>query len=228
MQSAISEIDMSNATTNLKFSLFLAAIPTALVIAGLSLAYSSRSSDTVDKGSQKLVTSSAPVAIAELPSAQSRVLSLAAHRGMRPAFVPSGGETAPSLMQLHKNMANARAKQADRDRIMGELDRQHLAEPIDAQWSAQSESAVQSASTQPVMIQSGLKPQGVSTDCRSTTCRISARFADSSDAESWASILITQMSGTMLQAKTAVMPLPDGSSEVRIYGVRKQIQAPRD
>jgi len=218
---------MSTKTTNLKFSLFLAAIPATLVIAGLSLAYSSRSSDTVDKGSQQAAPSAVSTSVAELPPAQSPVLGLAANRGMRPAFIPTGGETAPSLIQLHKNMANARTKQADRDRIMGELDRQHLAEPIDAQWSAQSESAVQSVSTQPVMLQSGLKPQGVSTDCRSTTCRISARFADSGDAESWASIMITEMSGTMLQAKTAVMPLPDGSSEVRIYGVRKQVQAPR-
>jgi hypothetical protein len=222
MPSATTEIDMSIATTNLKFSLFLAAIPAALVIAGLSLAYSSRSTDKIDVGSQKIAAPAASTAVAELPPTQSPVLSMAGHGGMRPAFNPSGIETAPSLMQLHKTIASNRAKQGDRDRLLGEMDSKHLAEPVDAQWSAQSESAVQSASAQPVMVQSGLKPRDVSIDCRSSTCRISASFIESDDAKSWASMLVTQMGASMSQAKVAVIPRADGSSEVRIYSSRKQ------
>jgi hypothetical protein len=71
------------------------------------------------------------------------------------------------------------------------------------------------------MSQSGLKPQDFDTDCRSSTCRISARFAESPDAESWATMMVTEMAGTISQARMAVTQLPDGSSEVRIYGARQ-------
>jgi hypothetical protein len=126
------------------------------------------------------------------------------------------------LTKLHKNTADIRAEQANRDRLVAELDRQHKAESIDTAWSAQSETAILSTSIDPLMSQSGLMPKDLSADCRSSTCRISARFAESTDAQSWATMMVTQMAGTMSQARMAVMQLPDGSSEVRIYGARKQ------
>jgi hypothetical protein len=128
-----------------------------------------------------------------------------------------------ALAQLHSSMAPTPATQvAERDRVVADLDSQHQAESIDALWSATSEQSVVAASVAPVMAQAGYKPQDVATDCRSRTCRISARFESSTEARGWADRLLTQMAGTISQAKVAVLPRDDGSFEVRVYGARMQ------
>jgi hypothetical protein len=224
MNSATSEIAMSNAAATSKFSFYQAVIPAGiLILSGLSLAYSLQAGGT---NASNAVASPEPVAIAQSPYpepiANRQAEVIAARSNTRsPAFNSSAGETAPDLMRLHKRIADARAEQADSVRLMAEIDRLHKAEPVDAAWSAQSETAVLSTTTQPLLAQSGLKPQDLATDCRSSTCRISARFAQSTDAESWAQMMVTEMAGTMSQARMAVVQLPDGSSEVHIYGVRK-------
>ncbi len=97
----------------------------------------------------------------------------------------------------------------------------HVAEPLDATWSARSEVDILAASIKPVMARGGLRPHDLATDCRSKTCRISASFDRSADARKWATMLVTQLGGTLSQVKMTVLPEPDGGSEVRIYGVRR-------
>lgn len=215
---------MSSTATTSKFSFSKVVIPAGiLILSGLSLVYSLRAGTAPSNTASSSRTAMAQPQYADpQPTANNQVQGIAARLAARsPAYRPNADETAPDLMRLHKHIADTRAGQADGVRLMAEIDRLHRAEPIDAAWSAQAETTVLSTTTQPLVVQSGLKPQDIATDCRSSTCRISARFAEPTDAQSWATMMITEMAGTMSQAKMAVVTLPDGSSEVRIYGARK-------
>lgn len=216
---------MSNAASTSKFSFYRVGIPAGvLILSGLSFFYSMRSDGNASASPANLPVSNlvAQPTRAELESADRSANAIDPQRNVRaPAFRPTTEETAPALMRLHQRIADARSHQAESKRLMAEIDRQHNVESIDAAWSAQAETAVLSTSINPLMSQSGLKPQDFDTDCRSSTCRISAKFAQSADAESWAMMMVTEMAGTISQARMAVTQMPDGSSEVRIYGARK-------
>lgn len=130
-------------------------------------------------------------------------------------------DLATGFAKLHAGMATSPVKVADRDRLIAELDNKHEAETIDPVWSATLEQSLETASQAQVMAQAGFNPKDVSTDCRSKSCRISARFDNSSEARDWADRLLTQMAGSIGQARVAVLPQADGSFEVRVYGVRR-------
>jgi hypothetical protein len=222
---------MSSVATTSKFSFYQIALPAVVVLlSGLSLAYSFGASGdiAIGAGNQPVADSSASVVAAEEHAPETASLPdnyssrFAARYAARPPTSRQAADTSPALMLLHQNMADARGKKIDRDRSISELDHAHTTEPVDVSWSASSEADILSAAIEPVMLESGLQPKGIATDCRSNTCRISARFAESGDAQSWAGMLITQLGGTLSQVKMTVLPLPDGSSEVRIYGARKQ------
>jgi hypothetical protein len=215
---------MSNVTAKPKPSFFQIAMPVGvLLLSGLSVAYWARG------GAQVTPPPTLPADTAQAETAAPAPEGLSdrlAHLGARGAALSNGDRAVTddlpaSLAQLHASMNNAQAKRGDRDRIVAELESNHKAEPIDAAWSSQSEVNILSATTTKVMTQAGFKPQDVATDCRSKTCRISARFADSGDAEDWGDRLVTQMGPTLSQVKTTVIKLPDGSSEIRMYGARK-------
>jgi len=216
---------MSSVAATSKFSFTKVVIPAGvLILSGLSLFYSLGASESASKEApapDSLTIQEAPtVAPSSAPVAQAS--GIPNRLEARPAYRPVAGLTAPSLMSLHKRFAEASARQAEDARLMAEIEHLHQAEPIDAGWSAQAETAVLSTTTDTLMAQSGLKPQDFDTDCHSKTCKISARFKESTDAQSWATMMVTELAGTMSQARVAVTQLPDGSSEVRIYGSRKE------
>ena len=130
-------------------------------------------------------------------------------------------DLATGLAALHAGTANTPVKTADRDRLIAELDQRHEAETIDPEWSATLEQGIEVASGAQVMAQAGFHPKDVSTECRSKSCRISARFDNSGEARDWADRLLTQMAGSIGQARVAVLPQADGSFEVRVYGARR-------
>jgi len=219
---------MSSSLATSRFSFFQIALLAAVVIlASLSLAYSIQGGEKIGGGNQIVAKAPGSVAISQSPYPEPR-LAINPHVGapgfpvgIRPTrFNPTPSEIPLILAQMHKNIADIRAQHGDPVHQIAELDRSHAAESVDAKWAAQSEAEILSASIQPVMTDAGLKPQGIEADCRSSTCRVSARFADASDANSWATMLVTQMGGTLSQVKMAIARQPDGSSEVRIYGAR--------
>jgi len=221
---------MSSTATTSKLSLNQVVLPAVIVLlSGLSLAYSFGSGGNVgnEKANQSSAGSSSPVVVNERPAPESALVpdnhgsGLAARYAARPPTTRQAADNAPALMLLHKAMADSRGQKVDRDRMISELDRAHKAEALDVGWSASSEANILSASIEPVMTESGFQPKDIATDCRSNTCRISARFAESGDAQNWAGMLVTQLGGTLSQVKMTVLPQPDGSSEVLIYGARK-------
>lgn len=130
-------------------------------------------------------------------------------------------DLATGLATLHAGIASTPVQSVARDRLVADLDSRHSAETIDPVWSTTAEQGVAVASESQVMAQAGFSPQDVSMDCRSRSCRISARFDNSGEARDWADRLLTQMAGTIGQARVAVLPQPDGRFEVRVYGSRR-------
>jgi hypothetical protein len=221
---------MSSTATATKSSLLQFALPAGiLLLSGLSLAYlfgdggdfGDEAANPSHSGSPAPIVAAEKLAQETAPIHTSQGGELAARYAARPPTSRRPADGAPALMLLHQNMANTRGQKIDRDRVITEMDRSHQAEPLDVGWSASSEADILSAAIEPVMVDSGFQPRDIATDCRSNTCRISARFAESGDAQNWAGMLITQMGGTLSQVKMTVLPQPDGSSEVRIYGARK-------
>lgn len=216
---------MRSAAVNDKPSLQQAAKAAGiLLLAGVTLAYA------FGNGSEQaalppIVPGAGPVADQLQPDppgvAYNRLNKLAA-RAQSTGYSATVADPASGLATLHQHMLGGTAQRIDRDRVVIDLDTEHRAEPIDAAWSAQSEVNILSASVTPVMIQAGFSPDKVATDCRSRTCRISAQFASSGDAQGWANRLLTQMGGTLSQVKMTLLPQADGSFEVRMYGARKQ------
>jgi len=125
------------------------------------------------------------------------------------------------LAQLHARLQGGASAAAKREQAVAQMESSHRAEPLDAAWSAASEQSFTVATSTPVMAAAGFKPQDVSTDCRSRTCRVSARFSSALDAQDWADRLVTQMGATIANARVAVLPQSDGSYEVRVFGARK-------
>jgi hypothetical protein len=170
------------------------------------------------------VSAATPVAIdSELTApegpapARPRMNAPSSHRLIDASFK----DRASAVAAIHHGLKNTPMAQAERQRTVAALEDGHRAEPIDAAWSTRSEVAISRAAGTAVMEAAGFKPRDVTTDCRSRTCRLSARFNSSVDARDWAQRLLVQMGGTIAQAKVTVLPQGDGSFEVRVYGVRR-------
>jgi hypothetical protein len=130
-------------------------------------------------------------------------------------------DAATGLAALHAGSASAPAQSLERDRVVAELDDRYSAEGIDPVWAATQDEGLAQATASQVMAQAEFSPQDVSRECRSKTCRISARFDSPGEARDWAERLLTQMAGSIGQARVAVLPQPDGRFEVRVYGARR-------
>lgn len=129
---------------------------------------------------------------------------------------------AQSLLSGRPQTAADRAKVlAERDRQMAEFERSHRAEPVDAAWASQAQTNLDEIVVSEAIVASGIKPAEYAADCRSATCRISAEFKSSGDAEDWGTFFLASSGKTIRQAKMTILQNPDGTSEVRIYGARR-------
>lgn len=117
-------------------------------------------------------------------------------------------------------MDPAKAKQ-QRERMLGELEAQHRAEPVDAAWAARTEHALADIAGSDVMTTTGIAARDYAADCRSSTCRITASFKSAGDAQDWGTFFVTGTGDAIRQAKLMIVPGPDGAAEVRVYGVRR-------
>lgn len=140
-----------------------------------------------------------------------------ATNGTRPAAATLQAMMAKQLA-LMKDPAKAKQQ---RDQELAALEAQHRAEPVDSAWAAKTERALSDVATSEVMVGTKLTPRDYDADCRSATCRISASFDSSSDAQDWGGFLMTVSGAQLRQAKLMVVPGPDGSAEVRIFGARR-------
>jgi hypothetical protein len=208
-----------------KSSLFRWAEPAAVLgLTALVLGYALMSR-AEDAQPQKfaLVPADEVIAVAPTPNSETapRARFGLAHAPAAGRAMPLRGDAAARLAQLHAQLGKPADAEAKRDQLVAQMESQHLAERVDAAWSAQSEERIVAATSTDVMSRAGFAPKNLATDCRSQTCRISAQFSSAIDAKSWAERLLTQMGNTIGQARVAILPQGDGNYEVRVYGGRK-------
>ena len=63
-------------------------------------------------------------------------------------------------------------------------------------------------------------PDAFSTECRSRTCRVVARFPADADADGWLALFLLGGADTIGRADSLVTMRSDGTFEVTIYGRR--------
>ena len=95
----------------------------------------------------------------------------------------------------------------------------HARERVDPAWAPVAErklvSAMQSFSF------TGVKPADLTMGCRSQSCSVVARFATRGDAEDWSAMFVTGAAPALAQARDMIVPMPDGTFELRVLGTRR-------
>lgn len=102
-----------------------------------------------------------------------------------------------------------------------DLERAHASQPVDAAWKSKTEASLADIAEGEGLQQSGIAPAGMRTDCRSSSCRVSAEFDKSSDAQDWATMFVTMTGDQFRTARFVTTQTPDGKTEIRIYGTRR-------
>lgn len=149
----------------------------------------------------------------------------AASRGAqgRPATpspsMASGGDGARSLL-LGDPKDRERARR-EYENLAQDLERAHTQQEVDAAWKGKTEASLATIAANDSLQDSGIAPKGVRTDCRSSSCRVSAEFGKPGDADDWATMFITMTGKEFRSVRYVTVPTADGGTEVRIYGTRR-------
>lgn len=131
------------------------------------------------------------------------------------AATPYAMRTPPSHEAL---LANVEAQ-------IRSLDARLVEEPLDAAWSAREERSIHRFFEPGSLVAEGLaKPDAADGVCMSTTCRITARYANEADAEEATQRLAMHLADAMPYG--AVMPrqLADGAIEVNAWYSSRPLQ----
>lgn len=94
-------------------------------------------------------------------------------------------------------------------------------EPIDVAWATATEKALSDLAAEVAASAGDVKVLDYEAECRSRTCRIGARFAESGAAQDWSNFLLTTSGVQFANAELFIERDPDGSSRVLIFGSRR-------
>lgn len=93
-------------------------------------------------------------------------------------------------------------------------------EPVDAAWSAATESHLSKTMSSDIMIASEIIPDQLEVDCRSSLCLVKGRFTKYNDASDWGLMLVTAAGSAFGKAMPVVTPGPDGKAYLEMYAQR--------
>lgn len=111
--------------------------------------------------------------------------------------------------------------QAASEAAMQKLDSSFKAQRVSPTWANQTELAVLDALGSKEAAQMGVQlPKDVSVECRSTLCKIQAKYADDAAAADAFPVLAMDMAAQLPQTRRVTHYQPDGSVLVTIYGLR--------
>ena len=102
-----------------------------------------------------------------------------------------------------------------------DLERAHASQAVDAAWAGAAETSLRGIQEGDSLQSTGFEPQEFRSDCRTSSCRITATFDSAADAQDWATMFTTMTGSNFRSARYVTNPLPDGRTEVRIYGNRR-------
>lgn len=136
-----------------------------------------------------------------------------------PAARPT--RAAPDFREQLALLKDPAKMKARREQELAALEAQHQAESRDPVWAAKTEQAYGEIAESKPMQDVGVTPKNLQADCRSSTCRITADFGNAGNAQDWATFFLTSSGGLARQAKVIVVPNADGTSQVRIFSMRR-------
>ena len=114
----------------------------------------------------------------------------------------------------------ARAKR-EYEQLARSLEESHRKQPVDPAWKGATETSMQAIQEGEALKATGFSPQEFRSDCRSSSCRVSATFDSIADAQDWATMFTTMTGSDFRSARYVTVPTADGKTEIRIYGNRR-------
>jgi hypothetical protein len=106
-------------------------------------------------------------------------------------------------------------------RLAADLERTHSQQPVDAAWKARAERELEQVARDGALEKAALAARALQTDCRSSSCRVSASFDSRSNAEDWALLFSTMTGSQFRAARYVTVQADDGSVQLRLYGQRR-------
>ncbi len=101
---------------------------------------------------------------------------------------------------------------------MGQAFRSESADPA---WAPQTERHLSKTMASDIMIASEIVPDQLDVSCRSSLCRVKARFVKYNDASDWGMMLVTAAGDRFSKAMPVVTPGPDGHAYLEMYAQRR-------
>ncbi|MDB6164394.1 MAG: hypothetical protein JWL98_1826 [Xanthomonadaceae bacterium] len=123
-------------------------------------------------------------------------------------------------IQARRDVARAqsvKAVDAGRNRLVA----QFQGEKVDGGWATAREQSLTQHSTSPQIADLKAEPKNMTSQCRSSTCRITADFANPSTAEDWVTLFLTNPGTNLSHASFQTTPNADGTVHIEIYGLAK-------
>lgn len=189
----------------MRFQLLLTAVLSALA-ASVATYYVTR-----DKGESLVEASAQSQTARDQAERQDRTVTPAFHQG---ALTPEPGMPSSTA-------ADSAREEERRQRDLDALARTFKSEPVDASWSAATERHLSETMSSDIMIASEIVPDDLDVSCRSSLCRVKARFGKYNDAADWGMMLVTAAGDTFGKAMPTVTPGPDGQAYLEMYALRK-------
>jgi hypothetical protein len=133
----------------------------------------------------------------------------------------AGESTGEFVERQQQLLSDPAAFAAVRERDLAELQRLHAAEPVDPAWKQEAEAALESITASDTIAASGISPASYRADCRSRSCRVSATFGSSGDAEDWQNMFVTMTGDTFQRTRMHVVRTGPEAYSLEIFGARR-------
>ena len=96
-------------------------------------------------------------------------------------------------------------------------------EPVDAAWASRKQEVLERLSaSSPQIDQVNAQPLAIAANCRTSVCLISADFRSQTAADDWFTLYTLNAGPEMSSASSRRTVNPDGSVNLRIYGLARQ------
>lgn len=147
-----------------------------------------------------------------------------------PSFEAGGNQTAPRTPQTAQQAVKdilgerdeGRAEQTRRNaRYKSALVDTYRSENADPAWADATERRLQALATDPGIQAAGVKADDMAIDCKRTTCRTSASFSSSGQADDWSMLYMASGGAVLRNSVVSRTQNADGSVSVDIYSTAK-------
>lgn len=124
--------------------------------------------------------------------------------------------------QREKAAENRKRVQQQVDRTQAAFAARYENEPVDAAWAGAKEAELMELSVSDQIRQLGAEPQNMSVDCKSSMCRITGDFANSSTGDDWFTLYMNNVGAKVPVASYKYVRNPDGTVTINVYAMGRK------